>query len=368
MATTAKRKLQIAKVERMMKGSEVQLRPDNYKVDLLHALNYYSYSHDDKEKKKWLITHVAKTDKKLAALLLKVDESHFRHAGVLARMVDGGSVLQEKEELFLATKIKELTKRIPTPVKEVAATAEKPVTNVISIQDRMIEKAHEIAGEFEGMLDDFMLEDKTFDAKETLKQLQVAGPIAKLVSPMFDKTIAELQEVLEGKDAQLVEGYSHMKKTKIKKYLALVESIKDACGLQVQVAKASRAPRQRKEKPAGVLVAKMKFMKDCPEFGIKSILASSIVNSQELWVFNTKYRKLQVYRAIDAKGLSVKGTTIVGYDPEQSGSKMLRKPEVIKNFATMTKRPLTTAYKALTTKEQAVNGRVNEECILLKVF
>lgn len=366
MATTAKRKLQIAKVERMMKGSEVQLRPDNYKVDLLHALNYYSYNHDDKEKKKWLITHVAKTDKKLAAQLLKVDESYFRHAGVLARMVDGGSVLQEHEELFLANKIKELKQFIPAPVKE--TTVDKPVTNVISIQERMLEKAHEIAGEFEGMLDDFVLEDKTFDAKETLKQLQVAGPIAKLVAPMFDKTIAELQEVLEGEDAQLVEGYSHMKKTKIKKYLALVESIKDACGLQVQVAKASRAPRKRKEKPAGVLVAKMKFMKESPEYGIKSVLASTIVNSQELWVFNTKYRKLQVYRAIDPKGLSVKGTTIVGYDPEQSGSKMLRKPEIIKNFATMTKRPLSTAYKALTTKEQAVNGRVNEECILLKVF
>jgi len=366
MATTAKRKLQIAKVERMMKGSEAQLRPDNYKVDLLHALNYYSYSHDDKEKKKWLITHVAKTDKKIAALLLKVDESYFRHAGVLARMVDGGSVLQEKEELFLATKIKELTKMIPAPVKEVAV--EKPVTNVINIQERMLDKAHEIAGEFEGLLDDFLLEDKTFDAKDILKQLQVSGPIAKLIAPMFDKTIAELQEVLKGKDEQLVEGYSNMKKTKIKKFLALVESIKDACGLQVQVAKSTRAPRKRKEKPAGVLVAKMKFMKDSPEFGIKSVMATTIVNSQELWVFNTKYRKLQVYRAIDPKGLSVKGTTIVGYDPEQSGSKMLRKPELVKGYASMTKRPLSTAYKALTTKEQAVNGRVNEECILLKVF
>jgi hypothetical protein len=29
---------------------------------------------------------------------------------------------------------------------------------------------------------------------------------------------------------------------------------------------------------------------------------------------------------------------------------------------------LNAAYKALTTKEASVNGRVNEECILLKVF
>ena len=366
MATTAKRKLQIAKAERMMKGSEVQLRPDNYKVDLLHALNYYNYSHDDKEKKKWLISHVAQSDKKLAVQLLKVDESHFRHAGVLARMLDGGSVLQENEEIYLLNRIKALKELIPAPVKEVVE--DKPVTNVINIQERMLEKAREIAGELDGLLDEFILNDKTFDPKDTLKSMSVSGPIAKLIAPMYDSQIAELQEVLEGEDEQLVEGYSHMKKTKIKKFLALVESIKDACGLQVQVAKATRAPRKRKEKPAGVLVAKMKFMKENIEFGIKSVIASSIVNSQELWVFNTKYRKLQVYRASDDKGLSVKGTTIVGYDPENSGSKMLRKPELVKSYVSMTKRPLGTAYKALTTKEQAVNGRINDECILLKVF
>jgi hypothetical protein len=47
---------------------------------------------------------------------------------------------------------------------------------------------------------------------------------------------------------------------------------------------------------------------------------------------------------------------------------MLRKPEQVVAYATMTKRPLGAAFKALTTKQQAVNGRINEECILLKVF
>jgi hypothetical protein len=127
-------------------------------------------------------------------------------------------------------------------------------------------------------------------------------------------------------------------------------------------------PRKRKEKPAGVVVAKMKFKKEDTEYGIKSVIASSIVNSQELWVFNTKYKKLQVYRASDPKGLSVKGTTVIGYDPSNSGSRTLRKPELVSSYQGMGKRPINSAYKALTTKEQAVNGRINEECILLKVF
>ena len=370
MATTAKRNEIIAKAERMAKGSEQQLRPEHYKRDLIIALNFYNSSHDDKDKKKWLLYHIAKTDKKLAVQLNKIDEKHFRHAGILARLLDGGSELEEKEAKYLADAIEKLKNTVIKPVVEVSdeEKAEKAASNVVSIQERMMEKAREMAGEFEGMIDDFILEDKKFDAAKALQHYQISGPVAKLVAPLFDKVIAELEEVLEGKDEQLNEGYSHLKKTKIKNLLALYKSIGEACGLQVQVAKATRAPRLRKEKPAGKLVEKMKFMKEFPELGIKSVLATSIINSQELWVYNTKYKKLQVYRANDAKGLSVKGTTIIGYEVTTSGSKKLRKPELVKDYAAMGKRPLSAAYKALTTKQAAVNGRVNEECILLKVF
>ena len=371
MATSAKNKLQAAKHERMVKGDEPQLRSENYQVDLLRALNYFNAHHDDKDKKKWFIHHVAQTDKKLAVQLTKLDEKLFRQAGILARLQDTGSELLEKEALYFANKFAELKATLPKPEptqKEVDASVAKEASNVISIQERMLEKAREMAGEFEGLIDDFIINDKSFDASTVLKNYQISGPVAKLMVGMFDKTIAELEEVLEGKDEQLNEGYSHLKKTKIKKLLALYQSIPQACGLQVQVAKATRAPRQRKEKPAGVLVAKMKFLKDFPELSIKSVLASSIINSQELWVYNTKYKKLQVYRAMDDKGLSVKGTTIIGYDPANSGGRTLRKPELVTGYQGMGKRPMNAAYKALTTKEATVNGRVNEECILLKVF
>jgi len=365
MATSAKNKQIVAKAERMVKGSEVTLSPDTYQRDLLLALNYYNANHDDKEKKKWFLHYINKTDKALAVKLNKLDESLFRHAGIMARLIETGSELQEKESLFFANKIEELKKAIPKPeVVKVVKEEPSPTT----IQDRMLEKAKEMAGEFEGLIDDFITQDKSFDPATVLKNYQISGPVAKLIVPMFDKQIAELEEVLEGNDEQLNEGYSHLKKTKIKKLLALYQSIKEACGLQVQVAKATRAPRKRKEKPAGKLVEKMKFMKEFPELSIKSVLATSIINSNELWVYNTKYKKLQVYRAMDDAGLSVKGTTIIGYDPSNSGGKTLRKPELVKDYQAMGKRPLNSAYKALTTKEAAVNGRVNEECILLKVF
>ena len=364
MATTAKRKAIIAKHEKMVKGDIPVLDSSNdrYTRDLLIALNHFNYHYTDKDKKGWVLKYV---DKKLAVQLNKLDETLFRQAGCLCKLIEIGSTLAEKEQKFLDDKIEMLRNAIPKPV---VVKEEKPVTNVISIQDRMLDKAREVAGEFDGLIDDFTVFDRMFDPKDTLKSMQVAGPVAKLIPPFYDNIIAELEEVLGGKDEQLNEGYSHMKKAKIKKLLGLYQAIQEACTLQVQVAKATRAPRKRKEKPAGVLVAKMKFKATDETYGIKSISAPSIVNSQELWVFNTKYKKLQVYRAADPKGLSVKGTTIIGYDPTNSGGRTLRKPELVKDYAAMGKRPLNSAYKALTTKEQDVNGRVNEECILLKVF
>ena len=75
---TAKRRAATAKAEAFMKGDERILSQDNYMRDLLYSLNYYNSNHDDKDKKKWFISHYAKIDKKVAVELLKVDENHFK--------------------------------------------------------------------------------------------------------------------------------------------------------------------------------------------------------------------------------------------------------------------------------------------------
>lgn len=367
MSNTAAR---LKTVQRLLGANEPTLNENNYRSSLMAALNHYNRENDDKDKQKWFCAYVAQTDKKLAVAFMKLDAARFRHAGIIARLIMREQPVDEKELAFLDDRFNEFTALLakPDPVKVAPKQDDKPAAAVVSLQERIDTKAHELAGEFEGFIDDFILEDKNFDAARMMRQLNASGPVAKLIGSFFVKNVAEIEEALEGKDKQLVEGYSNFKKAKLKKLLALYQSIIDASQSQVQIAKAMRKPRTRKEKPAGVLVAKMKFKKEDTEYSLKSVPASGIINAQELWVFNTKYRKLQVYRAADPKGLSVKGTSIVGYDPENSGSKTMRKPEQAQTFATMSKRPLNQAYKSLTTAEAKVNGRVNEECILLKVF
>lgn len=374
MATTAKRQKLIERAERMIKGTERVLRPDHYMSDLIGALNYYNVNHDDKEKKKWFLKYIAQTDKKLAVELLKVDEYHFRYAGILARLLDGGSALQEKEFNHLQERIEFLKTQVGARQKsqdkadKKAADAAKANTNVISIQQRMDEKAHELAGEIEGAIDDFVLNKTSdFSTKNYLLANQVAGAIAKRIGEFYTPLAAELREAYEGKCPQLKEGYSNFTKRELKKFIEFVDGIISDCTQQVQTAKVNRAPRKRKPVSPIKQTAKVKYLKEFPELNLKSVAPSNMVDATEVWVYNTKYRRIAVYKA-EVGSLSVKGTTIVGFSVTESKQMTLRKPEEFFKGLSIGKRALNAKLKTLTTKPAQPNGRINEETIILGAF
>lgn len=108
-------------------------------------------------------------------------------------------------------------------------------------------------------------------------------------------------------------------------------------------------------------------MKEFAELNLKSCRPEHILAASELWVYNTKYRRIQVYKA-ELDVLGVKGTTIIGFSLKDSMSYTLRKPEEFFKSASISKRALNAAIKKLTTKPSTPNGRINEECILLGAF
>ena len=92
-----------------------------------------------------------------------------------------------------------------------------------------------------------------------------------------------------------------------------------------------------------------------------------IIGSSEVWFYNTKYRRVGVYRAENGT-VSVKGTTIIGFDIKESKAFTLRKPEEFFKGLSMGKRALSNALKTLKTKPTQPNGRINEETIILGAF
>ena len=112
-----------------------------------------------------------------------------------------------------------------------------------------------------------------------------------------------------------------------------------------EVAKVERAPRKKKPVSHDKLVAKIKYKKEDNTLGIVSMNPVQIIGSKEVWVYNTKTRKLAQYKALDNNGLSVKGASLLNYSTD-SVEKTLRKPaETLAEFKKATKVKLRTFLK-----------------------
>jgi hypothetical protein len=134
------------------------------------------------------------------------------------------------------------------------------------------------------------------------------------------------------------------------------------------VKKAARATRKPKPKSADKLVSKLKFKPSDDRYKIVSIEPTTIVGATELWVFNTKNRKLGKYVAEEHTQFTVKGTTLLFFNEKLSTQKTLRKPEAqLKEFGKAGKIALRTYMSDIKATETKMNGRLNEHTVLLKV-
>lgn len=348
--------------------NEPTIRAENYNVDISTALVWYTENTDEKKRLKYAIEHFAKLGKKNEVIALnRATDFEVRQIGILCRLLSNGNTLSDEHMALLESRVAVLVAKYKV-IKEVKKET-KVTTNVISIQERMEEKARDLAGEIEGAIDDFVISKgkNTFSAKNYLLSQSVSAPIAKRIGDMFVKQYNELADAINQEDEQLVEGYSNFSKRELKAFHKFVGEIIDDCHQMVQTAKAGRAPRKRKPQPPSKIVSKMKYMKEFTELSLKSVKPETIVGSTEVWIYNTKYRKVTVYKA-DNGLLSVKGTTILGFSLKDSQTMMLRKPEEFFKGLALGKRALNSAMKKLTTKPSTPNGRVNEECIILGAF
>ena len=112
----------------------------------------------------------------------------------------------------------------------------------------------------------------------------------------------------------------------------------------------------------------MKYQKEDTNLKLASINPIDILEASELWVYNTKTRKLGKYVAEPHATLQVKGTTILYFDEKQSIQKTLRKPaQQLAEFNKAGKVVLRKFMDDIKTTDTKLNGRVNDQTILLKV-
>lgn len=245
---------------------------------------------------------------------------------------------------------------------------------VPSIQERVKEAAWRMTEEIEDALESFHTDPEGFDPKafkilNLLKGKGVKAAHARIIKDFYSRDLAELEELASGKGCeQLKEGYSHRSKKQIRNLIAFYQEISSACDMLMQEAKVNKKPRARKAVPLEKVVAKLKFKKSDDTLKLVSINPVDIIGGKELWIYNTKSRKLGKYVAAEFNELGVKGTTITGYDEHKSVMKTLRKPEEkLKEFKGAGKVQLRKFLEDINAVEAQMNGRINEEIVLLKV-
>ena len=243
-----------------------------------------------------------------------------------------------------------------------------------TIQERLREVAIGMTEEIEKAYESFQTDPENFDPKafkvlNLLKSQQAKAAHARIIRDFYARDLAELEELASGGGCeQLREGYSHRSKKQIKAFIQFLTEIKNACEMLTQEAKVNRAPRKTKAVSKDKLVAKLKYMKTNEPLKLVSINPTDIIGAKELWVYNTKSRKLGKYVANEYQDLAVKGTSIMNFSEALSICKTLRKPEEkLKEFKAAGKVQLRKFLEDINATDTRMNGRINEETILLKV-
>ena len=358
------------------------------------------YTHYEVESKEWLtrckLYIKNKYDKKIVAAINKLPDwkvggkSHWACAAYLIEN-DFSELVPKGHVTGLDKWILELAEEGAALVEEKKAV-DKTKKNVYvpSIQERIAEQAQLACDDIEEWLDGFITNKKKFDPKgfdftKHFASMKVTQAHARKIKKYYDNEYKEAQliqklptpgEINREKDplksdmlAQLREGYSHLTKKDAKAYLEALETLHGACDLVIDAAKATRKPRKKAPPSKEKMIAKLKYLERDDKLQIVSVNPLELIDSKEVWVYNIKTRKLGKYVADEHATIRVKGTTLLHYNEKSSIQKTLRKPdETLKEFKKASKVKLRKFMDEIKTTDIKLNGRLNADTVILKVY
>ena len=338
-----------------------------------NAFQWYNYHYGKKDAKDMLCHYLEHNNRSKDAKLMRgIPDSQIRVTPAwVCRMTLLGLVLNEHEQsivdeqISVMLKVKQEKKREQSEVDADTAVAK------LTIQDHLREKVSECCGELEGMFDDFVVAGAKMSADfspiKLMRGMNISPNMTGTVSRVWELRLAEFNEVLEGVDADLVEGYSHLSKNQLKQCVKFCETVINDCNSYVQLKKVERKPRAKKAVSPEKLTRTFKFLKEFEELKLKSEPVVKLVGASEAWLYDTAKRKLiHVMSDSHIGTFTVKGSAIIGFDSLTTVQKTLRKPaEQIKAVIGGGKPAARKAFEAIKATETKYNGRGNENLIIL---
>lgn len=337
-------------------------------------LNWYNFMAEDKDKDIWLTDYMKNTgystsDVSSIINLQGLGAVSKNSASILARIESNGTIFSGELEGIVKDKIEHAL-----TFKQKVTEQETVISKVVSIQDRV--KA--VAEQHVVFVDDqisswFQNRQKKIDFSlyDYLQKNQLNSQICNHIKSCISSRYEEHAEMVAGNDEQLNEAYAYLSLSSKKEILKQLKLCLSDIERYVGNVKAAKPKQTRKKKPISIAkqINNLKYQREFTKFKIKSISPESIIGAQQLWVFNTKYNHLSMLNTDNPKGFSVKGTTILNIDTQTSIKKTVRKPEeTIQKVLNGGKVVLKKLMSELKTKSIDVNGRVSDDCILLKAI
>lgn len=347
-------------------GTEPKFSKELSKTELMKTLTWYAQNKDSKDALKYSCDYFKKNFKLDAASVLKEQLPTF---GFVCRILSNGGSLSEDNRKWFDVEVAKIKNQLKAKPEVIEVVKEK--NNVISIQDRIRDKASECIAELEGQVDDLVTSafKSNVSPYSIFNTMNIKDAQTKYIVEWAKNNRNQYDEVLNTDDKDLKEAYSNFTKPQLKRIVGYFDQVILDCQKVSGNSVKSRKPRKRKVKTPDQLVTKLNFMKEFPDLNLKSIEPTSIIGVMQLWIYNTKTRKLGLYHADDAGGLSIRGSSIINFSESKSVQKKLRKPEVtIPDVLTGGKVFMRTAMENIRAVESPLNGRINKDTILLKIM
>lgn len=320
-----------------------------------NALNWYNYMYDGEQAREWLLEHMKKSGFEKAQIsdVRRCNKNSIpTTVGWQARMMMNGNKLTDKSMDYFNQRLDALFREAQMQVTEV--TAEKPTIN---IQDRVSAKIDQLITDCEEAID----ANPNLNIYEWLAGKEASAQAASAIRDFYAKCIGDHEH--DEFDTRAEKKARDEAKKYWEDFVLLIDRF-----INNKKAVKVRKPREKKVKSAVDQIKNMKFQKEDKDLKIVSIHPAEVVGCQQLWVYNTKYKKLTQYLATGPAGIQVKGTTLTGWDVDASLSKSLRKPDQsIQELLSAGKVAMRSFMAALKTSSSKPNGRINEQTVLLRV-
>jgi len=331
--------------------------PEERKKAFHNCLYFVHYEIQDKSGvapfKKWM---KANWDKAEVASILKLSDSHFYPVAKYAYCWNKLGWMPDDVTQWLNGS-KESFLQKSSKVVIVKSTGPK----VVPIRQNLDEFAKGIDDQIEYIIKG----RKTTNYKEFVESYKLNKAETESAMTIVDEFAMEFRELAQGDDEQLKEGYSHVKKATLKHLLEFFDGTQTAL---METKQAKKITRIRRKRPVdkNKLVRRLRYTKQHEQY--KSVDPVEIIGASEVWVYDTKRKRLGVYASEYAGTLSVKGTVIDNYALGKSYEKTIRKSELLSDFMGCRKNGLHKFMDGIRGKKFPAKSRVQPTMVLLKVI